>query len=287
MKHKKSLLIVCYVLSAAGICAYLLFPETEIRRFLVYHARSELPALDLSIDHIRPAFPPGLRLSGVTLTYGELPPAQIDRITVRPRLVSLLRSEKTINLSAKAYAGSIQSRLQLRLSSAVHPTRLQVRVKSVAIERLPLPKTLAERDITGRLDGELVYDSSAQKKKAVAKLQITQGAVKIQSPILPVQKLVYDLLEADIAVEQESIRIEHCEVKGDQVNANVSGRIVRKEPFENSILNLKGMIVPQERFLAELNQKLPVGLLPKDRDGTVRFPIQLTGTLLEPGISFR
>ena len=103
---------------------YLRFPGEALTDYVKAAVAARYPGATLSIDTIRPSFPPGLALSNITVGLRDRPDAilRADGLTVRPGGLALLRGRLAILAAAAGYGGEVRGRVEFsRLFSLQGP----------------------------------------------------------------------------------------------------------------------------------------------------------------------
>jgi type II secretion system protein N len=101
----KWLLYSIYVLAVVVFFIYYLFPSDKIKNYVTSGVNRFNPNINISIDHIRPAFPPGLKLYKVNFYNMDSTLLETDQIKVVPNFLSLFRSKIIFFFKGKAYSG--------------------------------------------------------------------------------------------------------------------------------------------------------------------------------------
>ena len=90
----KRLLYGLYVLAAIVFFIYYLFPSDKIKNYVISGFSKINPTINISIDHIRPAFPPGLKLYKVSFYHMDNTLLETEQIKVVPNFLSLFRAKR-------------------------------------------------------------------------------------------------------------------------------------------------------------------------------------------------
>ncbi len=84
---------VIYSMGAALFFIYYLFPSDTVKNIITSNFNKANPGMSITIDHITPSFPPGLKLHHVNLYYVNDVLFKAERIKIAPNLLSLFRSK--------------------------------------------------------------------------------------------------------------------------------------------------------------------------------------------------
>ena len=89
----KWLLYSIYILVATVFFIYYLFPSDKVKNYIASGFNGLNSNVNISIDHVRPAFPPGLKLYKVNFYHMDNTLLETEQIKVVPNLLSLFRSK--------------------------------------------------------------------------------------------------------------------------------------------------------------------------------------------------
>ena len=96
------------------IFLYLRFPGEALTDYAKADIAARYPGATLSIDTIRPSFPPGFALSDVTVGLRDRPDpiVRADGLTIRPGGLALLRGRVAVIAKAAGYGGEVRGRVE-------------------------------------------------------------------------------------------------------------------------------------------------------------------------------
>ena len=106
---KKRLLYFIYIIAIIALFIYYLFPSDAVKKYIAFNLNRANPELNITIDNIKPVFPPGLRLYNVSLYHLSDLLLEAEQIKITLGLLSLFRPKITFSFKAKAYEGILKS----------------------------------------------------------------------------------------------------------------------------------------------------------------------------------
>ena len=106
---KKWLLCSIYIIVVGVFLIYYLFPSDAVKKYIAFNLNRANPELNITIDNIKPVFPPGLRLYNVSIYRLSNLLLEAKQIKITPGLLSLFRPKTTFFFKAEAYEGLLES----------------------------------------------------------------------------------------------------------------------------------------------------------------------------------
>ena len=153
------------------------------------------------------------------------------------------------------------------------------------IKNISAIQRLAEREITGILDGLFSFNSSESTGTLMADINISDCEIELLLPLSNLQSISFTNIKTKAVINNKKIQINECIIKGKQADGKISGSVNLKNPFEQSVINLTGNIKPHQLLIENLQHIFPVKSL--IQTGKVGIPIRLYGTIEQPGFSLK
>ena len=279
----KRLLYGLYVLAAIVFFIYYLFPSDTIKNYVISGFNKINPTINISIDHIRPAFPPGLKFYKVNFYNMDSTLAETEQIKVVPNLLSLFRSKIIFFFKGRAYKGNFEGNGEFIKNNPEQHVVIEGKFSNINIKEIPAVKQFIRRNLTGILEGNFTYHNGGKSSgTSEVKFVISDGEVELLQPVFKLENISFSKIEAEITVENQRVKIKRCIINASPMDGNVSGLINLREPLGQSYLRLLGVIKPNQEFLEELGKDLPTNLLPKEIFSKKVVRIRIYGTLDEP-----
>lgn len=278
----KWLLCSIYIIVVGVFFIYYLFPSDAVKKYITSNLNRANPELNITIDNIKPVFPPGLRLYNVTLYRLSNLLLEAKQIKITPGLLSLFRPKTTFFFKAEAYEGILEGRADIMANKLM----INADLSGVRTKDMSVVQNLANRKISGMLSGKVTYSGNREFAGTVnAKLTLLNCEVELLTPVFNLESFSFESIAADVTINNRKIQINECIIKGNQADGGISGSVNLKNPLGKSFLNLTGTIKPHHLLIENLQKSFPVKSLLKTGKGGL--PIRLYGTIDQPDFSLR
>ena len=275
---RKWLAYFLFILAVTAFFIYYLFPSDKIKSYITVQFNKTYPGITIALDHVTPAFPPGLRLYNVNFYHTHDPLFGMEQIKISPALLSLFRSKINFFYKGSAYAGMLEGRGEFTKNTP--ELMIDGKLSGIRIEEISAIKDVIGRNISGVLDGNFTYRNEKESGNDLkAELIISNGQLELITPLLQLESLAFKKITAELALKNMNLNIKKCIINGDQMDGSISGSITLKNSPGQSYLKLSGTIKPHPLFLEKLGNDLPANLLPKKIFGKNGFHIRIYGTL--------
>ena len=279
---KKRLLYFMYIIVVTALFIYYLFPSDAVKKYIAFNLNRANPELNITIDNIKPVFPPGLRLYNVSLYRLSNLLLEAKQIKITPGLLSLFRPKTTFFFKAEAYEGLLEGRADIMANKLM----INADLSGVRTKDMSVVQNLSNRKISGMLSGKVTYTGNREFAGTVnAKLTLSNCEVELLTPVFNLESFSFESIVAEVAMNNQKIQINECIIKGDQADGMISGSVNLKNPLGKSVLDLTGTIKPHHLLINNLQKSFPVKSLLKT--GKSGLPIRLYGTIDQPGFSLR
>jgi len=273
---KKWLLYLLFALVLTVFFIYYLFPADQIKNYMVFHLNKAHPDINITIDQIKPAFPPGVWLYDVTIYQTNDTLLILKQIKVAPNLLSLFGSKIIFFFKANTCDGTIDGKGELAYDTAFRKIHIDATFSDIQISEIHALRS-------GVLAGHVIYSKdSASGEDVRAMLSISDSEIELLNPILLLESIAFNIIESDIVVKNRKLQFKQCSLKGHQMDGSIAGSIILKKPLERSVLKLVGTIRPNPTFIASMEKDLPKHLIPKKFFSKNGLPIKLSGTIEKP-----
>jgi len=288
---KKKFLYLSYIIAVFIFFLYILFPSDAVKTYIEHKLSGINPDLSISIDHINPVFPPGVRLNDVSFYYIRSLLLDAETIKIVPGIFSVFSSKTVFSFKGIAYDGIINGRADIG-GNAGHIT-IDADLSGVQIKDIPAIKNLAgiEKDkykVSGILDGKVAYSNNRGSDRIMgAKLGISDCMIKLEEPVFNHENFAFSKIKADLATVKKRLQIKSCTIEGDKANANISGSIVTKKNLGSSVLDLKGNIKLKPLFFDNMEKNLLAGIFPEKMSGNSSFSFKIGGTFDNPEFTLK
>jgi len=250
MRLKLNRAIAGYILAGIAmllVCLYLRFPGEAFTDY-VKAVAAQYPGSLLSIDKIRPSFPPGLALANVTIGFRGHPDATLhaDDLSVRPGGFSLLKGRLTILLAAKGYGGEARGRVDFsQLFPLRGPLSAGATFRDVRIEKCAWLQEALARQVTGTMEGTVSFSGTMEALKEMTgnvDFTLTNGAYPLIDGFFDFKKIDFSKIEGKLAFLNGTMKITQLTLTGEKLRASLKGNILIANEFRESRIDLNGTI---------------------------------------------
>ncbi len=286
-KSKKWLLYCLYMLLATGFFLYYRFPSDTLSSYLLSRLHNEFPACTGTIGGIKPFLPPGLNFSRLEFNWNNSTPLEIAQVEISPEYLALLKRRPAVFISADAYAGTLSGRVDMDRFDTPRMIKANASFEGLMLEKIEGLRSLSKREVSGILEGKLVYKQASTSEPLRASLKFTDLTIELLIPVFDMAAVSFNTVETDLVVNRQQVTITRCVLRGQKVDGSLSGSVTLMTPLEKSTFNLTGTVKIQPAFMTYLKKNFPDGLLPKKKTGGNSFPIRFFGTLDKPGFSLK
>jgi len=275
-----------YLLVAVSLCLYILFPGDIVRNHINSHTGHLLAPYQLEIEQVKPAFPPGVRLQGISLRHNQRELLQLAPVRVSPVYAALLEPGQTFEARAAPWGGHLNSRLNFTADRGQATMTAHTTLNAVALENIPELERISGRALSGRLSGKVVWDSSQSAEPVTADLTVADGRVELLVPWLAIDRVDFQQIDTVLSLNRQQLSVRRCIFVGKQIKGSLSGSIQWRYPLGESLLILNGVIRLQPDFARQLQSKLPEGFVLEENknDG---YRVRFGGTLDKPMFSLK
>ncbi|MFO7965295.1 MAG: type II secretion system protein GspN [Desulfobacterales bacterium] len=282
MKYIK--LIYVFTLSASVLVfLYARFPSENVREYLMTTFIRVLPGYQLQIGDADPAFPIALDMSNVSIFSTNRELATADTVKVGLPISTLFSSHNALRINSKMYGGTVSGTADLADETTGRTVSGEFEVSGIHIDRIPSIQSTIRSNISGTLNGIIVYNSGNPDHFADFTFNLTDTTIPIALSFIRLGDITFNTVDIAGSLANRNLSIGKCAFQGMQMDGELTGGITLSEPFSKSRLNLSGVVTPRHDFLKRLaGNIIPVQKL---RQGGVPFTI--TGTYEQPEVFFR
>lgn len=290
--RKKALFLMLYIAGITILFLFLRFPGEAVRGFVEENSRRLSPELAVAVQDAGLSPLLWVVLKDVTFSYQGDVVARADKFKARPSISNLWGRRAGV-FSSRIFGGVVRGRLAkggTQGGSKAGPKdglALEARFSGIRMDELPLKDYLPDYTLAGKLAGSLLWGSVDAKSPGQADLVVEEGGIVFTEPVFGLDRIDFDRLEASLTLSAGRVVIEKFEVKGPQVAGTLSGEIMLRHPYENSVLKIKGAVTPQAALIAKLGETIPVDMFIKKTPGADGFPVTISGTIAAPRFSMK
>ena len=274
-----------YIIGAALVFLYVLFPSDLAKQYLTNTMRQIHPNVTMEIGRFKLGFPPALRLRDVSVYHSGRTIADLENVKISPHLLSLFLATTRISFKGNGYGGSFKGDVNIIKKADDREIVVDADLAGIQVNQLEALREFTTHRLSGILDGTVTLTIQVPQQALTGDLILTDGKIKLSPPFLAQKELTFDSIEAQLMFNGRSLMIEHCEMVGNQLDGEVAGSIGFSHHSSSNMLDLRGNIRPHAELLASLGSQVPK-LLENKNLQTQGVPFKIKGTMDSPTYSF-
>jgi type II secretion system protein N len=271
-------LMALYIGVAAAVFLYVGFPSDAVRSHVSQRLSAGLPGLSLGIGALRPTVTAGLELTDVRIAYAQNAVAAFDRVRIQPDLLSLFQTNTGYSFTGSLGGGEVTGRAEVDAAGPAPKVSMNARIDGILVQQVDRLRSLYGHRLSGRLDGQLNTTATGALN---GKLTITDGQIELASPLLAQSRFTFRTVEADLSLQNRSLLLRSGRLKGNELDADVSGTITLDPAQAANAMNLSGRVTPHHALLSRAEGTIPAGLLRR----RAAIPFRISGSIDAPGFS--
>ena len=274
-----------YIIGAAVIFLYTLFPSDPVKEYLAELIRQTNPNLTMEIGRLKPGFPPGLKLYDVSVYHSGQAIADLENLKLSPDLLSLFLATTHISFRGRSYGGNFKGGVDIIKKNKNREIFIDADLAGIKVDQLEALSAFTTHKVSGNLDGTLTFSASVPHQALEGDLTLTDGKIELSPPVFAQKVLTFNSIDAELMFNGSSLVIERCELEGNELDGEVAGSIKFIHRSAGKILDLSGTLRPNEALLARLGRHVPKLLASKNLQAEgVSFKIK--GPVESPTFSF-
>jgi type II secretion system protein N len=279
---------VVYTLLAIALFLYLLFPDQVVEAYLQARLAAVDPSLSMTTEEIQPAIPPGLKMIGIDLDRDSERLVHIDEARISPAMTSLLQARKRVRFDARLADGTVNGQAIVDNSTPSGQLHVEADLSQIQLDKLDVIEADKRFTLAGSLTGRLSHDSgSAPIGMTNGTLTATGLRINLKSPFFGIADLMMNQTDAEFSMSGPHLRLKALTFDGPMLEGKISGTIELRNPLAQSRLNLAGNAKPQPELFAQLQGRIPQGIIDPRTLGTRGLVFRIRGTIDSPSVSLR
>lgn len=267
-----------YIIGAALLFLYVLFPSDPVKESLADLIRQTHPNLTLEIGRLKPGFPPGLKLYDILVYHSGRAIADLENLKISPDILSLFSETTHITFKGNGYGGNVKGVVDIIKKAENREIVIDADLAGIQVNQLEALNALTTHKVSGNLDGTVTFTLNEPRQAFRGELTLTDGKIELSPPVFAQKELLFDSIEAELTFNGRSLTIERCELEGNQLDGEVAGSIKFSNQPSGKILNLAGTVRPHEELLAQLGNQVPKLLANKNLQ-TQGVPFKIKGSV--------
>lgn len=279
---KKTLLYTAYIIGITVFFLYYLFPSEAVKDYVAYKLSQANPGISVTIDHVSPVLPPGIKLHDVGITHGNKALIDLDSVEITPGLLSFFSSTKTARFKGRVNAGTVQGGAEVDSRSDQRTEKIEGTISGVQVQGIPALQRLSAHKISGNLGGDFMIVGPGPNRSITGKLTLSDCRIDFDQPVIGLSSLGFKNIDADLVLNKGTLVIKKCRARGNQLDADISGTIALNRGGHQNALNLNGSITPHHALLAEIENSIPADFLRQKKAGKTGISFMIGGTVEVP-----
>jgi type II secretion system protein N len=271
-------LLALYIVLTSLVLLYVRFPSQALSGYVAFLMNASLPGLSVAVGDVRPSLTAGIVVHGIRISREDQTLVVIDRLRIQPELLSMLGSRTGFELSGSAGGGELTGRAEIDSTGPSPKTSGNARITGVSLQDLAGLRGPYGSKLSGRLDGNFSVSGTGALS---GKFTVTDWKVELAAPVFDQKDFNFRTADADFTLQNQNFQLRNCRLKGNELDAEISGTIVLGQPQGADALNLRGRLTPHPAFMSRAEASIPPNLL-RRRGGV---PFRVSGPLEAPGFS--
>ena len=282
---KNSLLYTVYIICITGFFLYYLFPSDTLKKYLEYRLSQGNQDITVSIDHVSPVLPPGVKLHSVGIAQQNKRLLELDNVKLMPAILPLLQGKTTVNFKGLVNSGTLTGQADIRDDPKGPQISGIGKISGVQVQGIPILQNLPAKKISGVLNGDFTYAAIGSDRSLAGKLNLSQCRIELKEPLFNLTELDFRTIDADLELADDTVKIKNSNAKGNLLDADITGTIVLADQPDQTALNLSISVIPHHTLLAKIEKMLPMNLLRSTKTGKGAISFKVNGTWNTPGYS--
>ncbi|MBS3754718.1 MAG: type II secretion system protein GspN [Desulfobacterales bacterium] len=275
---------ILYVIVLAVLFLYICFPSDSVKQYVEFRISRPAAGVEVAVGTLGLGFPPSVVINDVEFRYRRAESVNLERITVSPAYLELLRGVRSFRIDGDAAGGKIQGSLAFPGSSG-NSGNVSARFDfhELEIGSFHILEAMGRGEAAGRMEGKIDYTGDLSGSgSGNAALDLRKCRIQLSPAPFGVKELSFKEVQVVMELEQRRLRISRFSLDGTQFSGTGSGTVRISAPIERSRINLSGEMSLHPPLLRAIG-----GMLPEKFTRKGGLPVRITGTLGRPGFSVR
>jgi type II secretion system protein N len=274
-----------YIVFVTLVFLYYLFPTKTVTTYVNYKLSDSLPDFHLTVDQMRPSFPPGLKFKSPVIYRRDKEFIKLDQVNIRPRYLTLFSQTKSFVINGSLNTGHISGTAEVILDTSL--INVDLLVDQIEINGIPAVNEMTPHSISGDVSGKLVLANQPPYGSGKADLILSNCTVDFKPAFFGMSQLKMDTITTKAELADRLLKIEALEVKGRELNGKASGTVTLRNPILKSAANISGQVTPTPALMKSLADILPIAAFAGDSSSSDGIPFKISGTIESPNFSLQ
>jgi type II secretion system protein N len=202
-----------------------------------------------------------------------------------PGILSLFSDKTTVNFKGYLNEGTISGRAELDDHSGAQEVTCDGRISGLQVEGIPALQRLPADKIAGVLNGNFTLANVGSDRSLTGKLTLSKSKIELKKAVFNVKSLEFRDIDADLIVKNDTLTINQTKARGNQLDADLSGKIALAGQSGKQAMNLSVSVTPHHLLLAKIEKNIPMDFLRNKKAGEAAISFKIDGTLDNPNFS--
>jgi type II secretion system protein N len=273
-------LYALYSLAAAVLFLFFLFPAESIKKVAIDCIARAYPPYQIRVETLRPALPPGIQMTGLTLIDKNEPLVSVNQLKLIPALSGLIRGQLSVRFHGNAYEGKFNGDMDCLKGSWDQVEKLVLNMANLKIKEAALKSLEGAPLLSGILDGSLTYSQTEKTGDVMdATLSLTNATIALPALSAQIGEIAFEKVDAAFSIEKQTLNFRQFLFTGPQLEGNITGSVRLVAPISKSRVNLRLDVSIRPESQDRLAQLMPLVLLPNRNSNQNNYKFKIFGTL--------
>ena len=281
-----------YTVAVVLVLLWVLFPVDSFRVWLQARMNTAGPARQWEIGAMRKAWPLSVVAADIRLREGggaPQPLVRIDEVRIRPDFGGLIAGSG--NIPVHYQVSALQGSVRGNMSFMPAGNRIQCRgdLENLEVEGLGEIWRIMNREAAGSLSGRFSFEGpwdNLPQGSGQAELVITDGSIALIQPFFGLSRLEFSRMTTALKFGEGVVAVEEGTVESKMLAGEYGGTVTLADSLPTSEVKIDGFIEPRPELLGSIKDGATLALIRNQlRENRLSFAI--SGTILEPGITFQ
>lgn len=274
------------------VLLWVLFPVDSVRDWLLIRMNTASPDRQWEIGAMRKAWPLSVVAEDLRLREGGDAPeplVRIDEVRIRPDFSGFKAAAGNIPVSylVRALEGTVRG--SLSYARADDRIRCTGDVEGLELEGLGEIWRIMNRETAGTLSGRFSFEGpwrNFPQGGGQADLVVADGSISLVQPFFGLSRLEFSRMTAELQLSDRVVAVKKGTVESKMLAGEYGGTVTLADSPLMSEVQIDGFIEPRPELLGSIKDGAVLALI-RDQLRDNRLPFALSGTLMEPGITFQ
>jgi type II secretion system protein N len=268
---------------------YIKFPYEKVKDTISNSFENRF-SYSLTINELRPLFPPGLTLKEIEILTDakdkKRPILEAQRLALKLEILPLFLGHRNFNYEIYTYDGIIKGVVKNPEPGKDKKTSIIADIQNIDLSHYPLLNKDTNFSLSGKLRGKVRIveeENTTPGLKGEITLFIDNGKIEgINIKKATLKDISVKGVDCDFELTQEKILLKKMAFHGEDIDVNITGKILLAEQIKESNLDLMLHFKPKEGFKRKYRFLFRLFRSIRGKGGFYSIPVK--GTIQSPEI---